>query len=169
MRNIWSKTVPYCKGVTQRRWCGHNRLSHTSSTFHPTIQSGRSAWASYLWEISTQQRYLISKRCATLKAHRHLQPFFISFQQACSSYFNYKLCNYSNLVKGLSILFMLKPLSHMHSCTLTHTGTHILREGKGVWKSHFLLTLGDLLTRLVLPGCTINTTKCQAVAVSSSS
>lgn len=31
--------------------------------------------------ISTQQRYLISKRCATLKAHRHFQPFFISFQQ----------------------------------------------------------------------------------------
>lgn len=57
------------------------------------------------------------------------QPFFISFQQACSSYFHYKLCNYSNLVEGLSILFMLKPLSHMHSCTLTHTCTHILWEG----------------------------------------
>lgn len=26
------------------------RLSHTSSTFHPTIQGGRLAWASYLWE-----------------------------------------------------------------------------------------------------------------------
>lgn len=119
--------------------------------------------------ISTQQRYLISKRCATLKAHRHFQPFFISFQQACSSYFHYKLCNYSNLVEGLSILFMLKPLSHMHSRTFTHTCTRILWEGKGVWKSHFLLTLGDLLTRLLLPGCTINTTKCQPVAVSSSS
>lgn len=79
--------------------------------------------------ISTQQRYFISKQCATLKAHRHFQPFFISFQQACSSYFHYKLCNYSNLIEGLSILFMLKPLSHMHSCTLTHTCTHILREG----------------------------------------
>lgn len=109
--------------------------------------------------ISKQQRYFISKQCATLKAHRHFHPFFISFQQACSSYFHYKLCNYSNLVEGLSILFMLKPLSHMHSCTLTHTCTHILREGKGVWNSHFLLPLGNLLTRLLFPGCTINTTK----------
>lgn len=77
--------------------------------------------------ISMQQRYLISKRCATLKAHRHLQPFFISFQQACSSYFNYKLCNYSNLVEGLSILFMLKPLSH----ALLHTHTHMHTYPKG--------------------------------------
>lgn len=77
----------------------------------------------------SKQRYFISNQCATLKAHTHFQPFFISFQQACSSYFHYKLCNYSKLVEGLSILFMLKPLSHMHSCTLTHICTHILREG----------------------------------------
>lgn len=133
MRNICSKTVPSCKGVTCRRWCGHNRLSHTSSTFHPLIQGGQIAWASYLWE---KWRSLSSRGISFQSNVQHLKPtdnsspFSISFQQACSSYFHYKLCNYSNLVEGLSILFMLKPFSHMHSCTFTHTCTHILREGE---------------------------------------
>lgn len=128
MRNTCSKNVPCRKGVTSRRRCGHNGLSCSECPTPPVLsipESKGKANVSFLLvgevPISMQQRYFISKRCATLKAHRHFQPFFISFQQTHSSSFHYKLCNYSNLAEGLSIQFMLKPLSHMHSCTLTRT------------------------------------------------
>lgn len=68
--------------------------------------------------------------CNTYKTHRHFQPLFISFQQAHSNSLHYKLCSYSNLAEGLSIQFMLKTLSHMHSCTLTHSHTHPNGVGK---------------------------------------
>jgi len=75
--------------------------------------------------ISMQQRYFISFQTDVqhLKPTDSSSPFFTSFQQARSSSFHYKLCNYSNLAEGLSIQFMLKPVSHMHACTLTHTHT----------------------------------------------
>lgn len=70
-RNICSKTVPYFKGVTRRRWCGHNRLSHISSTFHPIIQGGRLAWASYLRE---KWRSLSSRGISFQSNVQHLKP-----------------------------------------------------------------------------------------------
>lgn len=141
--------------------------------YFPTHSRRRKASVSFLFvrevTISTQQRYLISFQSDV----QHLKPTDTSspFQSPFSKHVlvHYKPCNYSSLAERLSIHFMLKSLSYMHSCTLTHAHTHIIREVRGVWKSHFLLTLGDLLTRLLLPGCKINTIKHQAVAVSSSS
>lgn len=86
-KNICSKTVPYCKGVARRRWCGHKTVPHLQ--YFPSHNPRWKASMSFLLvgEVTNpkQQRYLILKQCATLKAHRHFQPFFISFQQACSS------------------------------------------------------------------------------------
>lgn len=169
MRNICSKTVPYCKGVTRRRWCGHNRLSHMSSTFHPIIQGGRLAWASYLWE---KWQSLSSRGISFQSNVQHLKPTDTSSPFLPPFYRHVLVLFIINSAITPIWLRDYPPCSCWNlslTCTLehTHTCTHILREGS--LKKPLSSDIGRSTYQIVPLWVHNKHHQYQAVAVSSSS
>lgn len=164
-----AQQCPIAKGVTSRRRCGQRdcpaldapHLQHSD----PAAQGEGSASSLLVGEVTTsmQQRYFISKPCATLKAHRHLQPLLSPFCRQVLAFFIISSAITPTWLRDYPFSSCWN-LSHRCSCPLMHKHTY----AKGGSLKKPLFSDSGRCTYQTAPPCVqMNTTKCQPVAASS--